>query len=374
MVDFKIIKHENYSYIDSDDLTVANVLNIYSQNRAMVYVLNRKKLIGVIGKSEILKMKQLGRVVVNKNGTYINKCKFDDRKAKELFERNMNWSGIPVVNKQGEMVYEYRYSIRAFYDELQIDKGNGINHEPRKEKIVISMTTHDERLRTVYLALKSLMHQTMKADEIFLYLAKGSGDGELTREEELKKAGVIIIRGLEDLTCHKKYYYAMKEKQDSVIITADDDSIYDKCFVESLFAKHRCFSDAVICKFGERIRYKEDEIMPYNTWNDCAASVEPETQICIKSYAGVLYPIGKYRMELLDKDSFLLLSEYNDDLWITACLQELGIRVYNMCDNQAQIIEETQEVALWNGDITSRRNDKYVKNLREYFRKAYRKL
>lgn len=374
MVHFKLIKKYDYLYIEEKDLSVSTLLTMCSSQKGIIYVLNKGKLIGIVGKTEIAAIRNSGEIVINTNGTHIKKGEHDEEQARLLFLVHMNWSGIPVIDEDGKIVYEYEYSKRAFYDDLEIGKGEGISKEIREKKIIISITTHDERLKTVYLTLKSLMFQTVKADEIILYLAKGSGEGELVREKELENAGVSIVRGVEDITCHKKYFYVMAEKEDCIVITADDDNIYDDCFVEELVKFHRLFPKAVICRLGDRIKYDGNNVEPYIKWDDSSPSSTPERQICIKSYAGVLYPPGEYRRRFLDKETFLSLSEFNDDLWITACLQEYGISVFNIGNNQAYVIDEAQEIALWNGIETANRNDIYVRKLRNHFRKAYRNI
>ncbi len=374
MREMKIIKKYDFSYVDildlDDPIVFSKILN--NVTPGLVYVLDGRTLVGVIGNDEISQSKKNGKRIINRNCTRILDDEDVDKNAKNIFNIHMNWRGVPVVDSQNKMKYEVIYDQIQFYEEVKIPEGEGINHNHRNCKIVISMTTHDERLKTTYLALKSLMFQTMKADEIILYLAKGSGDGELVNERELVQSGVRVERGLEDITCHKKYYYAMREKKSSIIVTADDDNIYDKRFIEDLYNKHVEYPDAVICKYSDRIRYNDGIICPYICWNDDSPSKEPEQQICVKSYAGVLYPVGEYRNSLLQKDEFLKLSEYNDDLWVTACLQENHIKIFNLGDNQASTIGGTQDVALWNERGTAYRNDLYVQNLKRYFKTAYR--
>ena len=40
--------------------------------------------------------------------------------------------------------------------------------------------------------------------------------------------GLEIIFVSDELACHNKYYYAFQQYSDDVIITVDDDVIYDK--------------------------------------------------------------------------------------------------------------------------------------------------
>ncbi len=374
MVRFNIYDLYDFVSIEYDKINSQVVQEVCLKNRRMIYVTKDEKLFGFIGWSEANSfINNGGENIINRKGTSIIDSETSREEAVSLFSHHMNWSGIPVTDSEGHILYEYCIDQEKYYHDYVIPEGEGVNRIPRDEKIVVSMTSHDERLQTVYLALKSIMIQTMKADEIVLYLANGSGDGEVKYENMLKEAGVKIIRGKEDIKCHKKYYYAMQEYRDSVIITADDDNIYDDNFISDLYDAHLANRDSIICKIGDRIGYENGNVLPYILWNDSTPSVDPEYQICLKSAAGVLYPVGDYREFFLKIDLFTKLCEYNDDLWITACAQEMGVSIFNIGANYSLPIRGTELNALWSDNGTAKRNDYYVNELRSYFKRAFRR-
>ena len=49
---------------------------------------------------------------------------------------------------------------------------NGLNHEPRKEKVIVSLTSFPARLNVVHYGIKALMCQTYKPDRIILWLTE----------------------------------------------------------------------------------------------------------------------------------------------------------------------------------------------------------
>lgn len=71
------------------------------------YVLDDKdKYIGIIGKKEYIESKSTGKVIVNFKSKYIMHNENEQKKAKEIF-RNNAIKKIPVLSKNGKVLYEY---------------------------------------------------------------------------------------------------------------------------------------------------------------------------------------------------------------------------------------------------------------------------
>ena len=94
-------------------------------------------------------------------------------------------------------------------------------------EIIISLTTYSLRIHNVYIALESLLNQTIKPNRIILWLA----------EEEFNEANLPIsvlrlkergveIRFCEDYKSYKKLIPTLREFPEAIIITVDDDVIY----------------------------------------------------------------------------------------------------------------------------------------------------
>ena len=60
----------------------------------------------------------------------------------------------------------------------------GINTKKRKEKIVVSLTSYPKRINVVWITIETLLQQTIKPDEVILWLA----DSQFKEIEELPKA------------------------------------------------------------------------------------------------------------------------------------------------------------------------------------------
>lgn len=98
--------------------------------------------------------------------------------------------------------------------------------------------------------VKTICAQTYRADKIVLYLAKEQFvDGILPKEQkQFGEYGFEIHWRDEDLCSHKKHFYAFQEYPDDIIITVDDDFLYNKKMIEELIYYHRIYPKYVITR------------------------------------------------------------------------------------------------------------------------------
>ena len=103
-------------------------------------------------------------------------------------------------------------------------------------RIIVSMTSHGQRLQFIDSTLKSILKQKMQADLITVTLTKEDQDELSTKIRDfLTKNNIEIIIADEDLHSHEKYYYAMKKYPNDIIITIDDDIEYNNKLIENEF-------------------------------------------------------------------------------------------------------------------------------------------
>ena len=122
----------------------------------------------------------------------------------------------------------------------------GLNKDKRDVPIVVTMTSFPARFKTIHLAIKSIMAQTIKPDKIILYLDENVDDAQITEKmRKLKEYGLEIKKRPVDMKVHKKYYYAMKEYPDAIIVTADDDCMYRKGLISTLLETHKKYPQTV---------------------------------------------------------------------------------------------------------------------------------
>lgn len=361
-------RHMNIVY--TDDLDAGRIVSADASTDKFWYILCQNgTLAGCIGSKEYAQICETGQVVFQKKFLYIRAGESEKQGALDIFITNPQIRKIPVLDESGRLLYEYVRSVEAYYEDLYIPCGiNGReNRDNRQEKITVTLTSYGKRLDLVHIAIKSIMMQTMKADAIVLYLAEEDSPTKIPQEEELVRAGLLIKRNVKDLKSHKKYFYAVQDYPQSLIVTVDDDAIYDDRLLEELHKKHLEYPEAVICRRGHRMTKRNGKVAPYDLWEGCVKSAVPEKGVCATGVGGVLYPCGKYREAFLDERGIRETSFYGDDLWLKTVELIWGIGTYAIGELPVRVIEGSQEEALYKENADNKRNDEYVDKLQRYF-------
>lgn len=371
MKHYGVKRNQDFKVLYIENLDIKSILSNGTSTDKFWYVVHQDRtLAGCIGSREYSQICETKQMVIKKDFMYVHAGREEKQSAIEIFSANTNIRKLPVLDEDRKLLYEYVRSVEAYYEDMDIQCG--INKAERKEnlqreKITVSLTSYGKRLDLVHIAIKSIMTQTMKADAIVLYLAKEDSKKKIRQEEELINAGLRIKRNVKDLKSHKKYFYAVQEYPENLIVTIDDDTIYDDRMLEDLCEKHIKYPESVICRRGHRMTKKNGKIAPYDLWEGCVKSAAPEKGICATGVGGVLYPCGKYREAFLDEKGIRETSYYGDDLWLKAVELIWGITTYAIGEFPAKIIEGSQEDALYRENAENKRNNEYLDELQRYF-------
>lgn len=259
------------------------------------------------------------------------------------------------------------------YNKYRKPNKNGLNTEPREVPIIVSMTTYGPRMKTADIAIGAILRQTMKPDKIVVALSENDANNLSSYMKTLKNKGLVEILACEDLKSpHMKYYYTMKKYPDAIIITVDDDILYRKDLIESLYKSYEMHKDCVSALRVHRIRLGSDgKLMPYNSWKlrDSKYVGIPRHDLFATGVGGVLYP-----PKLLYKDIFELdvIKKYclkADDIWLKVMELLSGTKVV-LADIQQPLtyIDNTQEVGLFNTNVALNANDEQFKGLLDYYK------
>ncbi len=353
--------------IDVQQLSLEYISAKFNEALRFLYVIDEEETyIGCIGWREYEKSMHQKQVIINRDSIFLKECENEVKEVKALFDAMPLIRRIPVLDMKNRLLYEYECDREGFYDKLVI--GNGISNEKiRSEKVVVSLTSYGERLETVYITIKSIMYQTMKPDAIVLYLDKDTGNDKIANENELLNAGLTIKRNVDNLKPHTKYYYAMQEYKDALIITVDDDIIYDDKLIEDLYLNHMEFPEAVICRRGHRMTKQGSRIAPYKNWEGCVMTKYPTNALCPTGVGGVLYPCGEYRSFFLDRETLTQNALTADDIWLKAIQLLNGIKAYAIGEIPLKTIHNTQVNALQFLNVDQGENDAILDKLQDYF-------
>lgn len=205
-------------------------------------------------------------------------------------------------------------------------------HLPEGE-VIISLTTFGPRIREVAVAIESIMEQTMLPNRIVLWLNE-----DLEKSPELIPQSLRLLerRGLEirytrDIGPGKKLIPALKKYPYDVIITIDDDIMYDFDLIDRMITAHRRFPRAVCAARIDRLIPSDDGRslkLIYNQADDLYLTPHPIMQPMPVGVGGVLYPPHALHPDVLDVETMLQLTPKADDLWFKVMALRAGTPVY----------------------------------------------
>ncbi len=249
---------------------------------------------------------------------------------------------------------------------------NGINHqETREKKIIVSLTSYPSRDHVLPKTLESLLKQTMKPDKIEVYLSISQYPSKkITRRlKNSRRFGVDFIFVNDDLKPHKKYYYSIQNHPDDIVITVDDDVYYAPKTIERLYRSYLSHPTCVSASRVHKITFDKNGLMPYNRWQkQCTDCLGKESMRLIATgVGGVLYPPHCLPKETFDKIGILSTCLYADDLWLKIMEVINGTKVVLASkDKSIDIIDGSQNNALWKDNVDSNKNDKQLEQILEY--------
>ncbi len=247
-----------------------------------------------------------------------------------------------------------------------------MNRKQIKDELIVSMTSFPHRIKNLKPVLQSIFTQTIQPNYIILWLA----DSQFPNQEKdlppyllkMVKKGKIYIEWCDDLKPHKKYFYAMKKYPDSIIITVDDDLIYDSIMIENLLISYQQFPRAISAtRTHLMIKDENNKLLPYELWPKETNSFigQPSMQLIATTGAGTLFPPHLLDTKYLKEDLIKNMALNADDLWLKAVevLSDIPVVQATKFHGLNQI-KESQKVSLWSANKF--KNDEYLKNITDW--------
>lgn len=238
-------------------------------------------------------------------------------------------------------------------------------------EIVVSLTTYPARLEAAAQTLKPLFRQTVVPDVIEIWLAEDEFEGETAESleclRELVEAGLVVKWCKKSLKPHNKYFWALQQHSDDIVITIDDDIIYPPSLIQHLLEMHYRHPLAVIANRTHIVTGDEtSELAPYKSWRfeQCENFDCPRHDLIATGVGGVLYPPNVFDAEVFNEDLVRETSVMADDLWLMVHELRLGIPVVNTWVNPGlTYIPGSQESGLYLENLENGRNDTILRCL-----------
>lgn len=253
-------------------------------------------------------------------------------------------------------------------------ENRGLNKTDRKPRLIVSFTSFPARIGAVSAVFEQMLRQTVKPDEIVLWLSKEQfprREEELPKELlEYKKYGVKIEWCDGDIKAYKKFIPSLKKYSEDLIVIIDDDLIYPIDLLEKLYEAHKRFPESIIASRVHEIAMDENgKIARYRKWKKQIGEdvYQARAEWFFTGGAGTLLPPHIFAEEIFNEQVIQQLCPWADDIWLNIHAAMNHVPVVNIAANHKLArYEETQEVCLQ--DINQQQNDVQLKNLVMHYR------
>ena len=248
----------------------------------------------------------------------------------------------------------------------------GVTQQKRNPEIMISLTSYPKRFPEIDLCIKSLVNQNMKADRIVLWLGNDTSIEEMERlKDKYASYGLEVYRDADNnFYSHKKYYYAMRDYPEDIIVTADDDLIYPSDWLSSLYRSYVKHPDCISARRVGRIAWNaQGEPLPYIKWPGEVKAKAPSHSLYATPGAGALFPPKCLDKEVLNHAVSIEKARTADDLWMKTMAVLSGVKV--VWAENAMIMPTTinlhQDQELSNINVENGHNDIIFRDLCTYY-------
>ncbi len=223
---------------------------------------------------------------------------------------------------------DLRYESRCndLIEHLLHDNAPGITEDHyTNQNIVVSLTSFGRRIHEVALTIESLMQQTRKANRIVLWLSDDLEKHPLPQALILQQRRGLEIKFCKDLRSYTKLIPQLKESPEDVIVTVDDDTLYDYDVLDHLITAYLLSPKMIHCCRVHRMLFdNHGHLLPYKKWEWNCSKEGPDKTYFITGVGGVLYPPHSLDDEVFNDVVFLDICPYADDVWFTAMAIKKG--------------------------------------------------
>lgn len=258
------------------------------------------------------------------------------------------------------MFYESKFRLMNA-EKLKSKTGNEL-------PVIVSLTTIPFRLNRVFVTVRSILNQSQKPAKIILWLHESLKD-KIPAQLKKLEGEIFSIQFTKLNSSHVKLVPTLAEYGDQIIVTCDDDLMYDKNWLKGLYNQHLKNPTAIIAHKVRQIQFDENhQPLTYSKWI-LTDSNKPETFLALGS-SGVLYPANCFIDQVLDDQLYMQLAPKADDLWFKAMTMLSGREIIQTEFEPENTYPRmaTQKVSLKKQNIGQNKNNLQWKALVDYFK------
>lgn len=250
------------------------------------------------------------------------------------------------------------------------------------EPITISLTTIRARLGTLHLTLESLARQNYPNLTIRIYVSR---DPFLLDEgiDSLPEACMRVIEAhrprielhfVRNIGSYRKLVPLLEERlgESSLVVTADDDTLYPPNWVSDLYFHYR-LNNCIVCYRGHQMAYDDSGWLDYRTWMRRSPSASRSVLNLPTGKDGVLYNTIFLHPDVLDMERGAALARTVDDLWFKWHSALLGVPVFMIHTDYrtSSLPETTTDHSLYKNFNEKGGNDRAIVAIEADFKARY---
>lgn len=205
-----------------------------------------------------------------------------------------------------------------------------------EHEIIVSLTSFGERIHTVHLAIESIMQGTVKPNRIILWLAENEFKGKrLPHTLYLQQNRGLEIEYYKDVKSYKKLIPSLKKYPESIIITIDDDLMYEYDIIERLINTHIDNPNTICACRMHRIKLDVNkQPLNYFKWEFCTNNEIISPLNFPTTGGGTLYPPNSFDDEVFNSDIFTKICPNADDIWFYSMALRKGSKTIWVKNNK----------------------------------------
>lgn len=241
------------------------------------------------------------------------------------------------------------------------------NFDGNEIPVIISLTSIPFRLNRLHLVIKSLLLQTSRPKKIILWLDNSLQNKIPTNLKKLY-GDIFSIEFTSLNSSHVKLVPTLEKYPNEIIVTCDDDLVYDKDWLKDLYEEHLQYPQDIVAYTVRQIQFDENNnLLPYNQWK--IKDLSKSSTLLALGYNGILYPPNTLPKETLNSELYMRLAPKADDLWFKAMalLNNTTIRKVRKIPKENIPIMATQKVSLKKQNIGKLKNNQQWEALVEHF-------
>jgi hypothetical protein len=217
--------------------------------------------------------------------------------------------------------------------------------------LIISLTSHPPRYKTLAFTLRCLMMQDIRPDRVVLWIAHDDLV-QLPGDVCALRAAGLEIEPCEDLGSYKKLTPALRRWPDAFIATADDDVYYPRGWLRDLVASYDPAQNIIPCHRAHQIAIDRDGApRAYAAWRFEAPPRADSALTFPTGVGGVLYPPGALHADTVDARLFTRLAPTSDDAWFYFMARRQGWRFQRISKRRFIAWPRSQASALMHSNV-----------------------